>query len=75
MYMKGRGGYQCLNEDDAVRSNDAILALRIAAVLKIATDYEARAGDMDSDGRVKSNDAIIILRKSTGIAAPITSGN
>jgi len=64
-----------INEDDAVRSNDAILALRIAAGLKKATDYEARAGDMDRDGRVKANDAIIILRKSTGIAAPITSGN
>ena len=59
-----------VNGDGNVRSNDAILALRIAAELMEATDAQECAADMSDDGRIRSNDAILILRKAAGLAAP-----
>lgn len=59
-----------VNNDGKVRSNDAILALRIATGLMTPTDYQKWAADMNGDGRVRSNDAILILRKATGLPAP-----
>ncbi|MFC1712564.1 NPCBM/NEW2 domain-containing protein, partial [Candidatus Poribacteria bacterium] len=59
-----------VNNDGAVRSNDATLALRIAAQLMIPTEYEHWAADMNDDGVVRANDATLILRTAAGLAAP-----
>ena len=59
-----------VNRDGKIRSNDAILALRIAAGLMTPTDDQKLAADMNNDGKIRSNDAILILRKATGLAAP-----
>ena len=59
-----------VNNDGRVRSNDAILSLRIAAGLMQPTEYQKWAADMNGDGRVRSNDAILILRTAAGLAAP-----
>jgi hypothetical protein len=63
-----------VSEDGFVRSNDAILTLRIATALITPSDYQKWAGDMNDDGSIKSNDAILILRASAGLAAPSISG-
>ena len=59
-----------VNGDGKVRSNDAILALRISAGLLIPSDEQKRGADMSGDGNVRSNDAILILRVAAGLAAP-----
>jgi N-acetylneuraminic acid mutarotase len=59
-----------VNNDGKVRSNDAMLALRIAAGLMEPTDYQKWAADMNDDGKIRSNDAMLILRKAAGLAAP-----
>ncbi|MBD3184031.1 T9SS type A sorting domain-containing protein [Candidatus Poribacteria bacterium] len=59
-----------VNGDGYVRSNDAILALRISAGLLTPTAQQLCAADMNDDGNVRSNDCILILRKSAGLAAP-----
>jgi len=59
-----------VNDDSAIRSNDAILALRIAAGLMEPTEYQKQAADMNGDGEIKANDAIVILREAAGLAAP-----
>ncbi len=59
-----------VNDDGEIRSNDAILVLRIATGLITPTDTQKWAADMNDDGEVGSNDAILILRKATGLAAP-----
>lgn len=58
--------------DGQVRSNDAILTLRIASQLIQPTPEEFQAADYNGDGRVRSNDAILILRVAAGlpVAAP-----
>ena len=53
-----------------VRSNDAILALRIAAGLMEPDEYQKQAADMNGDSEVRANDAILILRKAAGLVAP-----
>ena len=59
-----------VNNDGNVRSNDAILALRMASGLIESTPEQRQAADMNDDGMVKSNDAILILREAAGLAAP-----
>jgi hypothetical protein len=59
-----------VNGDGSIKSNDAILALRIAAQLLVPTAQQLCAADYNGDGAVKSNDAILILRKSAGLIAP-----
>jgi len=59
-----------VNNDGAVRSNDATMCLRIAALLMTPTEYQLWAADMNDDGAVRANDATLILRTSAGIAAP-----
>jgi hypothetical protein len=59
-----------VNNDGKVRSNDAMLALRIAAGLMVPSDYQKWAADMNDDGKIRSNDAMLILRKAAGLAAP-----
>ncbi len=59
-----------INDDGNVRSNDALLALRIAAGIMEPTEYQKRAADMNDDGKIRSNDAMLILRKAAGLAAP-----
>ena len=59
-----------VNDDGSIRSNDAILALRISVGLMIPTDEQEHAADMNDDGRIRSNDAIFILRKAVGL--PVT---
>jgi antitoxin component of MazEF toxin-antitoxin module len=57
-----------LNGDGAVKSNDAVIALRISAGLLEPTPQQLLAGDMNNDGNIRSNDALIILRKAVGLA-------
>jgi hypothetical protein len=59
-----------VNNDGRVRSNDAILALRIATGLMSPDESQKWAADMNDDGRIRSNDAILILRKAIGL--PLT---
>lgn len=59
-----------VNGDGRVRSNDAILVLRISVGLIEPTEYQKLAADMNGDGMIRANDAILILRKSAGLAAP-----
>jgi hypothetical protein len=59
-----------VNNDGAVRSNDAIMALRFAAGLLEPTEDQKLAADMNKDGNIASNDAIRILRKAAGLGAP-----
>jgi hypothetical protein len=61
-----------VNNDGAVRSNDAIKALRFAAGLEEPTEDQKLAADMTKDGKIASNDAIRILRKAAGLGAPGT---
>lgn len=63
-----------VNNDGRVRSNDATLALRIAAELMTANTQEACAADMNDDGKVRANDATLILREAAGLGAPAFFG-
>ena len=56
-----------VNDDNDIRSNDAILALRIAAGLTTPTLQQECAADINRDGQIRANDAIIILRKAAGL--------
>jgi hypothetical protein len=59
-----------VNGDGSIKSNDAILALRISAGLITPTVEQICSADMNNDGSVKANDAILILRKVAGLEAP-----
>jgi WD40 repeat protein len=59
-----------VNGDGSIKSNDAILALRISAGLMTPTSEQQCSADMNEDGNVKANDAILILRKVAGLGAP-----
>ncbi|MEK7399912.1 MAG: cohesin domain-containing protein, partial [Candidatus Poribacteria bacterium] len=59
-----------VNDDGQVRSNDAILVLRIAASLLEPNAYQKWSADMNNDGNIRSNDAILVLRASAGLGAP-----
>ncbi len=59
-----------VNNDGRVRSNDAILAMRMAVGLMIPTEQQKWAADMNGDGVVRSNDAILILRMAAESVAP-----
>jgi uncharacterized protein YfaS (alpha-2-macroglobulin family) len=56
-----------VNNDGSVRSNDAILTLRISVGLMTPTEEQKNAADMNDDGKIRSNDAILILRKAVGL--------
>jgi sugar lactone lactonase YvrE len=64
-----------VNGDGKVKSNDAILALRISAGLMEPTSEQRYAADMNGDGNIRSNDAILILRKVAGLLAPSMRNN
>jgi hypothetical protein len=59
-----------VNNDGVIRSNDAIIALQIAAGLREPNDYEKIAADVNGDGKIRSNDAIKILQMAVGLGAP-----
>lgn len=59
-----------VNGDGKIRSNDAILALRISAGLLEPTEEQLFSADMNSDGKVRANDAILILKESVILAPP-----
>jgi hypothetical protein len=59
-----------VNNDSKILSNDAILALRIAARLIDPTPDQECAADINDDGKVTSADAILILRTAAGLDAP-----
>jgi len=59
-----------VNNSGQVRSDDAILTLRIVVGLLEPTEYQEWAADVNEDGEIKSNDAILILREAAGLAAP-----
>jgi hypothetical protein len=56
-----------VNGDGLVKSNDAILCLKIAAGVITPDPKQKCAADMNCDGQIKSNDAILILKKAAGI--------
>ena len=60
-----------VNNDGNIKSNDAILILRIAAGLLEPNDYQKCAADVNGDGNIRSNDATIVLRKAAGLEAPV----
>jgi DNA-binding beta-propeller fold protein YncE len=61
-----------VNNDGNIRSNDAMLILRIAAGLLEPNDYQKCAADVNGDGKIRSNDAMLVLRQAAGIeAAPV----
>jgi len=64
-----------VNEDGKIRSNDAILALRIAARLMTPTPQQACAADVNCDDNIRSNDAILILRAAAGLPALMCDAN
>jgi hypothetical protein len=66
--MKGIKGD--VNRDGQIRSNDAILTLRISVNLMVPSSEEFWSADMNNDGKVMANDAILILRKASGLGAP-----
>jgi len=59
-----------VNNDGSIKSNDAILVLRIAAELLVPTTQQLCAADANGDGKVRANDAIVILRTVAGLGAP-----
>lgn len=59
-----------VNQDGSIKSNDAILILRIAAELLTPTTQQLCAADANGDGKVRANDAIAILRTVAGLGAP-----
>jgi len=59
-----------VNGDGMIKSNDAILALRISAGLITPTAQQLCSADMNDDNMVESRDAMLILRKSAGLLAP-----
>ena len=61
-----------MNKDGKVRSNDAIMALRIVAQLMTPDSYQTWAADMNGDLAVRANDATLILREAAGLTAPGT---
>jgi len=56
-----------VDRDGNIRSNDAILTLRIAAGLMEPDEYQMEAADMSGDGVIRANDAILILREAAGL--------
>jgi len=60
-----------VNNDGNIRSNDAMLILRITAGLLEPNDYQKCAADVNDDGKIRSNDATIVLRKAAGLEAPV----
>jgi len=62
-----------VNNDGEIRSDDAILLLRIVAGLMPTSYNQDWAADVNFDGEVRSNDAIWILRKAAGLDAPASA--
>lgn len=59
-----------VNGDGIIRSDDAIIALKITAGLIKPTAQQFCSADMDGNGKVTADDVIKIIRKSAGLAAP-----
>ena len=60
-----------VNDDGEVKSNDAIICLKIAAgIIPPGDDRQFCAADMNCDGSILSNDAILILKKAAGFDVP-----
>lgn len=59
-----------VNGDGKIRSDDAILTLRISTGIINPSSQQSCAADMNNDNKVRADDAILILRKVTGLAAP-----
>ena len=59
-----------VNNDGEIKSNDAMLILRIAVGLLEPNDYQRCAADYNGDGKIASNDATLVLRKAAGLEAP-----
>lgn len=65
--IKQQGIKGDVNGDGRIRSNDATLALRIAAQLMTPNAYQSWAADMNGDGKIRANDATLILREAAGL--------
>lgn len=59
-----------VNGDGKIGSNDAILALRIAAGMVTPNLQQQCAADVNDDGSVRANDAIMVLQMAAGMRAP-----
>ena len=53
--------------DEAITSADALMVLRVSALLDQFEENETKAADVDEDGSITSSDAINILRVATGL--------
>lgn len=53
--------------DEAITSADALMVLRVSALLDQFEENETKAADVDEDGSITSSDAIKILRVATGL--------
>ena len=56
-----------LNSSGAVRTDDALAALKISAGNKKATDTQLAVGDIDEDGKITTSDVKTILGIAAGI--------
>lgn len=56
-----------MNNDGAVSVSDALMALRIAALLVTADTLDIAIGDVDLDGEITVSDALQILRAAIGL--------
>lgn len=65
---KIRGLKGDMDFDGSVTVTDALIALRIASKLAVATDAELIVGDMDNDKAITVTDALAILRISAKLA-------
>ena len=64
-YIKGD-----VNEDGAIKSNDAQIVLLYLVQLKTLTEHQIMLADIDDNGIVNIKDVMIILQKSVGLLAP-----
>jgi len=59
-----------VNGDGHIRSDDAILALRMSVGLRTPTPEEFCRADINNNGRIDSADSILIIRKASGLEIP-----
>lgn len=64
-----------VNGDGEIKSNDALLILRISAGLLEPNEHQKCSADVNDDGQIKANDAMLVLRKVAGLEAPTKEQN
>ncbi len=56
------------NDTQVVRTDDALLGLKMSAGVTKTTDHALAVGDIDEDGKLTTDDVIVILQIAAGIA-------